>query len=414
MDEKNQVEALLFSSGKFMTEENLSLLIGADIKDIRKALKTLKEDYEKRETSIMLVSENDSWKINVREKYLELVRKIVADTELPKSVLETLAVIAWKSPVTQAEVVNTRGNKAYEHIAQLEEMGFVNKEKSGRSFKLKLSEKFFEYFDVQGTKDIKEILKNVKIPKPDEQKTLAAEETQIPENVEMPELPGVSLADQIEQLDKDEDALEQTSDEEIPMPTAKSDKENEETSPENDEIPKPEDTSEHDDASVDEKIDSSEEEMPESELFKENNAAEDEETTEEVPPPPTKKDTKKTALKKKKQAADIDKDIPLFDDASNVEQQDVMQEQKPAKDAETIEEELEVVEELDKEIKAMDGKPKKSSALPPKKVKKVEPRTSSKTSSKKQVKIPKAKKPIPKPAQANRKTVKPVKKKGKK
>lgn len=162
-DEINQVEALLFASGKFMNEENLSLLTGIDKKAVKKHLAHLKQTYDDRAGSLMLVHDQDSWKINVRENYMDLVRKIVADTELPKSVLETLAVIAWKSPALQSTVIKTRGNKGYEHIAQLEEMGFVTKTKEGRSYKLKVSEKFFEYFDVPGTKDLKDMFKEIKV-----------------------------------------------------------------------------------------------------------------------------------------------------------------------------------------------------------------------------------------------------------
>lgn len=166
---KNKIEALLFASGKFMSDENLGLIIGEEIKNIRKQLKELKKDYSERNHSLIITQEGNTWKINVREAYLDLVRKIVADTELPKSVLETLAVIAWKNPILQADVVKTRGNKSYEHIAQLEEMGFVTKEPEGRSFKLKVTEKFFEYFDVEGDKSLKEIFKDIKKPEPKKQ-----------------------------------------------------------------------------------------------------------------------------------------------------------------------------------------------------------------------------------------------------
>lgn len=171
-DLKNQIESLLFASGKFMSEENLSLIIGVEKKDVKKAIKLLKTEYDQRDHSLLITQEADTWKINVREKYLELVRKIVADTELPKSVLETLAVIAWKSPSVQSEIVKVRGNKCYEHIAQLEEMGFVTKDPEGRSFILKVTEKFFEYFDVEGDKNLKELFKDVKAPEKNPQQIL--------------------------------------------------------------------------------------------------------------------------------------------------------------------------------------------------------------------------------------------------
>ena len=69
------------------------------------------------------------------------------DTEMTKSVMETLAVIAWKQPIIQADVIKIRTNKAYEHIKELVGMGFVTSEKFGRTKKLKLTQKFLDYFD---------------------------------------------------------------------------------------------------------------------------------------------------------------------------------------------------------------------------------------------------------------------------
>ena len=176
MTVKNKVEALLFSSGKALDVETLANITKLEKNDIKKALKELKQDYETRDCSLMILEEGDSWKINVREKYLDMVRKIVADTELPKTVLETLGVIAYKNPILQSQVIKTRTSKAYEHIKLLVELGFVIKEKQGRSYQLKIAEKFYEYFDVANG-DIKDVFKNVKIPEkkpeePDKQETL--------------------------------------------------------------------------------------------------------------------------------------------------------------------------------------------------------------------------------------------------
>ena len=83
-------------------------------------------------------------------------------------VLETLAVIAWQAPILQSEVVNIRQNKAYEHISELIELGFIKKEPEGRSYRISLTEKFFEYFDVEGGKDIRKIFQ--KVAEPDQTK----------------------------------------------------------------------------------------------------------------------------------------------------------------------------------------------------------------------------------------------------
>jgi len=162
---KHQVEALLFSSGKAMSVDVISELSRVDKAKVIRALKALKKDYDERDSALAVEQDGHEWKMTVRTEYLLLVKNIVADTELSRSCMETLAVIAYKYPkVLQSEVIDTRGSSAYEHIAELEKLGFVQKEKSGRSFALKLTEKFFAYFEVTGEKDIRAAFKNVKPP----------------------------------------------------------------------------------------------------------------------------------------------------------------------------------------------------------------------------------------------------------
>lgn len=161
-----QVEALLFSSGKTMSEEQLATLTGLAPLAVRNALITLQKEYDARETAISIFNDPTGWKMMVRDKYVHVVKNIVADTELSRACMETLAIIAYKYPkVLQSEVIDIRGGGAYEHMAELERLGFIAREPSGRSYSVKLTEKFFNYFDVAGGKDIREVFKNVKVPK---------------------------------------------------------------------------------------------------------------------------------------------------------------------------------------------------------------------------------------------------------
>lgn len=180
-EEKNKIEALLFAYGKYIDYKTIAELCSIEKNKTKKILNELKEDYEKRNSALAIYQEGESWKINVREKYLSIVRKIVADTELPKSVMETLAIIAWKSPVFQSEVVKIRGNKCYDHIDLLEETGFILKEKKGRSYIIKTTDKFYNYFEIDHG-NLKSIFDEVKIPVKEEQKTLKEE---IPEVIEI-------------------------------------------------------------------------------------------------------------------------------------------------------------------------------------------------------------------------------------
>ena len=168
-DYKSRVEAILFAVGKYLDDELIAQLCDLDKRHVKKALEELKTDYDARDGALMIVQEGNSWKINVREKYLTLVRKVVADTELSKSIMETLAVIAWKTPVYQNEIVRIRGNKCYDHIEELVNTGFVTKDKKGRSYILKTTEKFYNYFDID-QKNLHGVMSEAKMPT--EQKTL--------------------------------------------------------------------------------------------------------------------------------------------------------------------------------------------------------------------------------------------------
>ncbi|RLE44297.1 SMC-Scp complex subunit ScpB [Candidatus Woesearchaeota archaeon] len=161
MNEKNKVEAILFSTGRRMTVDEISSLTGIEDKDlIKRILLELKADYEQRGTSLTLKEEAGGWKLTVKDHYAYIAEKLITKAELDKPLLETLAVIAWRYPVLQSDVIKIRHNKAYDHIKQLEELGFIKRVKHGRTKKIILTDHFFEYFDLP-SKEQREALKRV-------------------------------------------------------------------------------------------------------------------------------------------------------------------------------------------------------------------------------------------------------------
>ena len=208
MGTKHDVEALLFSSGKTMTLDQIAELAKASKTAVKRALNELQKEYAKREGAIEIIDDGDSWKMAVRNAHLPLVQNIVADTELTRACMETLAVIAYQYPnILQSEVVETRGSNAYEHIKELEHLGFIKKTPEGRTYKISLTEKFFEYFDVQGEKDIRKVFKKVKVPeKVGEMEVVDIEEPEekpmeVVEVAEKPEKPSVAHREYLDDLD---------------------------------------------------------------------------------------------------------------------------------------------------------------------------------------------------------------------
>ena len=149
MDEnEKKVEAVLFAVGKEITSERIASLCSLEIKQIEPIIESLSQRYQQMSNALKIVKKENGWKLTVHDHYVPLVSSLVSNTELERPLMETLAVIAWRYPIVQSEVVKLRNAKAYDHMKQLEELGFVAKEKHGRTFKVKLTKKFFEYFDL--------------------------------------------------------------------------------------------------------------------------------------------------------------------------------------------------------------------------------------------------------------------------
>ncbi len=148
-EEKNKIEAVLFTTGRFLSVEEISKMASiGSIGFIKQALDELKEEYASKNGALEIVSDKERWKLNIRKNYLHLTEKLLSDAELDLPAQETLAVIAYKQPAIQSDVIKTRGNKSYDHIKKLKEEGFLISEKFGRTKILKLTQKFYDYFDV--------------------------------------------------------------------------------------------------------------------------------------------------------------------------------------------------------------------------------------------------------------------------
>ncbi len=163
-DLKRKIESILFAAGRAVSLKELQSLIHINEPGlVKETIRELRQEYDDKQSSMMILSEgDDAWKLTVREGFLPLVRKINPHTELSKTILETLAVIAWKQPALQSDVIKIRTNKAYDHIAELVRLGFVLKERHGRSYLVKVTQKFLDYFDLPDDKSIKDVFRDFK------------------------------------------------------------------------------------------------------------------------------------------------------------------------------------------------------------------------------------------------------------
>lgn len=210
MDKELRVEAALFASGKYLEPDYLAELTGLSVSDVEQALEDLQDRYSREETSIGIFEEMGKWKMNVVEQYTHIVEEVVSEAELPDSVMKTLALIAYKSPVLQSDIVEARGQTCYSHIRDLEDREFIDREREGRTYKITVTDKFYEYFDLEGSSDVQDIMGDVDVEEPDVQEEVEEEndfDEKISERIKKLERTEQDVEEEKEFLDSVEDKL---------------------------------------------------------------------------------------------------------------------------------------------------------------------------------------------------------------
>ena len=110
---RSHVEALLFASGEPLTVSKLSELLAVDEDTVKRLLSLLETEYDAQERGFCLRQVAGGYQLVVKAEFDELVRTLVSKQEIKISnaALETLAVVAFKQPVTRSEIEAIRGVK---------------------------------------------------------------------------------------------------------------------------------------------------------------------------------------------------------------------------------------------------------------------------------------------------------------
>lgn len=106
------LEALLLVVDVPAGEELLADTLEQPVQRVRQALQRLSDSYAESERGIDLRRVGDGWRLYTREVYAPYVERYLLDgqrTKLTRAALETLAVIAYRQPVTRARVAAVRG-----------------------------------------------------------------------------------------------------------------------------------------------------------------------------------------------------------------------------------------------------------------------------------------------------------------
>lgn len=163
----NHIEALIFCAPKPITEKELQSclkeMFEADVplKDITEGIGTLQEKYKRDDFSFEVVQSGGGFQFLTKPAYqasISILLKQQSKKRLSNSSLETLAIIAYKQPVTKSEVEQIRGVNCDYAVQKLLEKELVEiKGKSegvGRPLLYGTSPTFMDYFGINSLKDL--------------------------------------------------------------------------------------------------------------------------------------------------------------------------------------------------------------------------------------------------------------------
>lgn len=181
------VEALIFSSQNAITSEEIAKIVrkGAETNDgfeefkkvdsenVLDSITKLKEFYEEQNRSFTLLERPQGWKIGTKSEFSEWAHLLYPDKKTDKlsaPALETLAIIAYRQPVTKAGIEVIRGVSVDGVLNKLIDRDLVQiggrSDLPGRPMLYETTESFFDYFGISSVEELpnSQELRKIELP----------------------------------------------------------------------------------------------------------------------------------------------------------------------------------------------------------------------------------------------------------
>lgn len=161
---KATLEAVLFAMGSTIDLEKLAEVIEEDKKATKKLLEELKKEYEESERGFTLMEFEGAYQMCTRPEYYDDLIKVVRTPRkyvLTDTLLETLAIIAYKQPVTKMEIEKIRGVSCEHAVNRLLDFELITelgrKDAPGKPILFGTTEQFLRSFGVTSLTDLPEM-----------------------------------------------------------------------------------------------------------------------------------------------------------------------------------------------------------------------------------------------------------------
>ncbi len=163
------IEAILFVAGEPVNVKDMQRALDVTEDETRQAIDALDSDYSFHRRGITLKRFGEHIQLSTRAEYAPYVERLLQPIQkqsLSQSALETLAIVAYRQPVTKLEMEAVRGVKCDYSVQSLVNKGLIEevgrKEALGRPILYGTTDKFLSHFGLHSLEDL---------PKPPEENT---------------------------------------------------------------------------------------------------------------------------------------------------------------------------------------------------------------------------------------------------
>ena len=161
---EGEIEAILFAMGDSVELAQIARAIEQDVSTTEKIIRNMMIRYQEEDRGIQIIELENSFQLCTKKEYYDALIRIAMQPKKPvltDVMLETLSIIAYKQPVTKAEIEKIRGVKCDHAINKLIEYDLIREigrlDAPGRPLLFGTTEQFLRCFGVQGLDELPEM-----------------------------------------------------------------------------------------------------------------------------------------------------------------------------------------------------------------------------------------------------------------
>lgn len=158
---KYAIEGILFAAGEPVKAAKLAAVLECGIEDVENATTELKDEYERDHRGFYIIDILEGYQICSRPEYYTYIQEILGEQRLQplsNAAMETLAIIAYKQPITRGQIEHIRGVNSDGCVNRLYERGLIEEkgrlDAPGRPILYATTDTFLRCFGLKDPRDL--------------------------------------------------------------------------------------------------------------------------------------------------------------------------------------------------------------------------------------------------------------------